>query len=399
MSRSHPDVVTAPQDRPAHAIELDIPYLFDVLEGLISTPSPTGWTDRVVGYVGKQLQALDVPFELTLRGAIRATLPGPSSAPGNDTPARALVAHLDTLGALVKGLKRNGRLALVPVGTWSSRFAEGARVTIYCDAGRPLTGTILPLKASGHTFGREIDAQPVTWDNVEVRVDANVHNKTDLRQAGIEVGDFVAIHPGLERTPSGFINARHLDDKAGVAALLAVVKAVRDAKLRLPVRCDLLLTITEETGEGASTGLAPDVSELVVVDNGTPAKGQCSTETEAIVAMADSTGPFDYHLTRHLLGLCRRYGIPHQRDIFRHYRCDAAPAIAAGHDVRAALVCFGVDSSHGYERTHIDGLVAVARLVLRYLGSDLVARPQLLPVPESAGEDDAGAPGGISNGG
>ena len=364
---------------PVNAVDIDLAYLLRVLEGLISTPSPTGWTDRVVGYVGRQLQALGVPFELTLRGSIRATLDGAGSATRGDAPARALVAHLDTLGALVKRLKRNGRLAVVPVGTWSSRFAEGARVTIYCDAGRPLTGTILPLKASGHTFGQEIGTQPVTWENVEVRVDTKAHCRADLERAGIEVGDFVAIHPGLERTPSGFINARHLDDKAGVATLLAAIKAIRDAEIRLPVRCDLLFTTTEETGEGASTGLAADVSELIVVDNGTPAPGQCSTETDAIVAMADSTGPFDYHLTRHLLRLCRRYEIPHQRDIFRHYRCDAAPAIAAGHDVRAALVCFGVDSSHGYERTHVDGLIAVGRLLLRYLRSDMAERPQLIP--------------------
>src|SRR3546814_2447682 len=102
-------------------------------------------------------------YGLTRRGAIRAELPG-----RRKSPDRAVVAHLDTLGATVKGLKPNGRLALVPIGHWSSRFAEGARVTVFTDKGY-YRGTILPLKASGHTYNTEIDTQPTYWDHVEDR--------------------------------------------------------------------------------------------------------------------------------------------------------------------------------------------------------------------------------------
>jgi peptidase M42 family hydrolase len=338
-------------------------YVSDVLQRLLTMASPSGYTDQVVHLAGEELARLGIHYELTRRGAIRATLRGSSKS-----PARAIVAHLDTLGAIVKALKPNGRLEILPIGHWSSRFAEGGRVTIFTDAGAR-RGTVLPLKASGHVFNEEIDTQPVSWQDVEVRVDEFVDSAADLTDLGIHVGDFLAFDTGYEATPSGYINSRHLDDKAGVACALGAAKAVVDAELVLPVDCYLLLTISEEVGSGASAVLHGDVAEMVAIDNATPAPGQNSRELGVTIAMADSTGPFDYHLTHLLLELCREHHIPHQRDVFRYYRCDAASAIEAGNDIRTALVCFGVDGSHGYERTHLSSLESIAQLLSIYMQS------------------------------
>ncbi|WP_353860924.1 osmoprotectant NAGGN system M42 family peptidase [Azospirillum formosense] len=344
---------------------IDMDYLTGFLRRLLEIPSPTGYTDQIVHFCGDELHRLGIPFELTRRGAIRADLAGRQYSPD-----RAVVAHLDTLGAQVKMLKPNGRLEVVPIGTWSARFAEGARCTVYTDKGS-YRGTILPLKASGHTFNEEIDTQPVAWTNLEIRVDARCENLEALQTLGFNVGDFVAIDPQAEFDASGFINSRHLDDKAGVAVIFAAAKAVLDAKLPLPVDCHLLLTISEEVGSGASSVLHKDVAEMVTIDNGTTAMGQNSREFGVTVAMADSTGPFDYHLTHKLLSLCQQHEIEHQRDVFRYYRCDSAAAIEAGNDIRTALVCFGIDSSHGYERIHADSLRSLAELIALYMQSDV----------------------------
>ncbi len=356
--------------------KIDTDYLIRVLQTLLGVPSPTGYTDQIVHTVGNELEKLGISFELTRRGAIRATLKGQASIPG-----RAIIAHLDTLGAMVKWLKDNGRLAIVPIGTWSSRFAEGARVTIFTDAGL-YRGTILPLKASGHTYGEEINTQPTAWTNVEVRIDEAgqgkagwsraLNNQQDLIDLGINIGDFIAIDPQPEFIHNGFINSRHLDDKAGVAAMLTSAKTIVEGHIPLPVDCYLLFTISEEVGSGASAVLHGDVAEMVSIDNGTPAPFQASSEFGVTIAMADSTGPFDYHLIRHLLNLCARYDIPFQRDIFCDYRSDSASAIEAGNDIRTALVTFGVDASHGYERTHVDAIQSIARLLSVYLASDPV---------------------------
>src|SRR3546814_657003 len=133
--------------------------------------------------------------------------------------------------------------------------------------------------------------------------------------------------------------------------------------------CHLLFTIAEEVGVGASTVLHGDVAELVSIDNGTIAPGQYTCEYGVTVAMQDSSGPFDRHLTRRLLELCGKYDIEHSRDVFRYYRSDAASALEAGNDIRTALVCFALDASHGYERSHEDSLIALARLLALYMQS------------------------------
>jgi peptidase M42 family hydrolase len=344
-------------------LPIDTEYLLDVLLRLLFTPSPAGYTDRVVHLICEELERFNIPFELTRRGAIRATMAGEIQRPN-----KAIVAHIDTLGAMVKGLKSNGRLELVAVGHWNARFAEGARCTLFTDIGQH-RGTILPLKASGHTFGPEIDNQPGGWDYVEFRIDERVFTLQDLLRLGVHVGDFVAIDTQPEVTATGFINSRHLDDKAGAAVLLAAVKAIQDHQARLPSNCHPLFTISEEVGSGASAALHKDVSEMLTIDNGTTAPGQNSSEFGATICMADMSGPFDYHLTHRIIQLCQEFHIPHQRDIFRYYRSDSAAALEAGNDVRTALATFGVDASHGYERIHQDALESLASLVTIYMQS------------------------------
>jgi peptidase M42 family hydrolase len=342
---------------------IDTEYLKRQLGKLLSIPSPTGYTDTVVRYVSEELDRLGVPYSVTRRGAILALYRG-REVEG----ARALVAHLDTLGATVKMIKDNGRLELVPIGTWSARAAEYTRCTIFSDEGA-FRGTILPLKASGHTFNEEVDTQPVGWPYVEVRIDADAFDRPGTEALGINIGDVVAIDPGTEILPNGYIASRHLDDKAGCAVILAALKAMKDAQVYTPVDIHFIFTVTEEVGSGASAVLLDNVVAMVSIDNGTTAPGQNSSEFGVTVSMADQVGPFDYHLTRKLIRLCQENGIRHQRDVFRYYRSDSASALEGGADVRTALITFGVDASHGYERIHLNALKSLAELTVLYASS------------------------------
>lgn len=375
----------------------DMDYVRRTLEELLRIPSPAGFTDEVVRYTCDQLDKLGISHEITRRGAIRADLDGRIYSPD-----RSIVVHLDTLGAMVKELKDNGRLKLVPIGTWSSRFAEGARATVYGDKAQ-FVGTILPIKASGHTYDDEVDTLPVSWDTVEMRVDHPVYSIGDLEALGINVGDFVALDPETHMPDTGFICSRYLDDKAGVAVLLAVAREVKKRELELPMDCHLLFTISEEVGSGASDVLHREVAEMVTIDAGPSAPGQNTDEFGVTVCLKDSSGPFDYHLTHKLLNICEEHDIRHKRDVFKYYRCDSASAIEAGNDIRTALVCFGTDATHGYERCHEKSLVALGELLGYYLQSDpTIARDRLtlgstlegfphLPMseaPDTDGKDD-----------
>jgi peptidase M42 family hydrolase len=346
---------------------IDVQRLSATLLELVGIPSPSGRTDEVVQVLGERLVDMGLTPELTRRGAIAVAPPGEARG-----PARALVAHADTIGAIVRGLKPDGRLQLAQIGTHSARFAEGCRVTVFTDEpDTTYTGTILPLKASGHRFGDEVDTQGVGWNHVELRLDERVRSAADLDALGVQVGDHVAFHAQPSITPSGFVVSRHLDDKAAIAALLEMMTVLGEQGSQLEVPLHVLITVSEEVGIGASHGLHGDVAELVSVDTAVVAPGQRSREDAVTVAMQDSSGPFDYHLTRRLLALCRRHRIAHERDVFDHYRSDAAAALEAGAATRAALVGVGVDATHGHERCHLDGIVALCRLMLAYARAPL----------------------------
>lgn len=352
-------------------LAIDTDYLADMLKRLLAIPSPTGYTDTVVRFVSGELESLGLEVELTRRGAIRAVRPGKEPR-----GARAFVSHLDTLGAQVKAAKDNGRLKVVPIGHWSARFAEGARATVFAEKGG-YRGTILPLKASGHTFAHEIDEQPVGWDHVELRIDALARDRADIDRLGIDIGDIIAIDPQPEFLDNGFIVSRHLDNKAGVAVMLAALQAMQRDKAKTPVDTHWLFSITEEVGSGASSILTHNVASMVTIDNGTTAPGQNSDEFGVTISMADMTGPFDFHLTKKLVDLCRDNEIRYQKDVFRYYRSDSASALEAGADVRTSLITFGIDASHGYERIHMHSLRSLSELVTAYAASPVAIKQDL----------------------
>lgn len=348
-------------------LDIDDDYLVHTLLELLRTPSPSGRTDAVMQIIGERIDALGFPIEMTRRGVLRATIAGHRSS-----VSRAIVVHADTIGAMVKRIKGDGRLEVVPVGMHSARFAEGAHVTVFPDDISTLfTGTVLPLWSSGHNYGEAVDTQGIGWHQIEIRLDELVETAADVAALGINVGDFVAFDSAPQITPHGFIKSRHLDDKAGVAVCLAAFKALSEAHTSLPVTTHLVVTIGEEVGMGLTHGLDDTVAELVAVDNAVVSDGQTSRENTVNIGMLDSTGPFDFHLTRRIIGLCKQFDIPHERDVYRFYRSDAAPAIESGMECRAALLGFGVESSHGHERTHLDGLRRLAELLTVYVQSPL----------------------------
>ena len=339
---------------------LDETYLRQRLLEMLAIPCPTGFTDEIVRYVCRCLDQIGVDYQLSRRGTIIALLPG-----ARCDCARAIANHLDTIGATVTAIKSNGRLALSPVGSWSSRFAEGGRVSVFASTG-VFRGQVLPLLASGHAFNEQVDLLPVGWDQVELRLNRHVHNREEATRLGISPGDFVAFDSDPEWDESGYITARHLDNKAGASALLTALKAMREHDMQPAMDLYAIFTVTEEVGTGAGASLEDRVAEFVGIDIGPVAPGQNARETGVTLCAQDTSGPFDRVLTRYLRQICREHDIDHQTDVFRYYYSDANSAIIAGHDVRHALLTFGTDATHGYERTHISSLLSIARLLTRY---------------------------------
>lgn len=342
--------------------QIDSEYLLNLLVNLLNTPSPTGFTGDVIDLVSQNMA--EFPFlspELTRKGALVATWEGSL----NDSP-RALTAHADTLGAMVKEIKSNGRLKLTKIGGFAWNTVEGEGCTIFTSQGNTFRGSILLSKASGHVHGSKVNDLKREDSNMEVRLDARTTDADQTRDLGVQVGDFVAFDPRVE-SHNGFIRSRHLDDKACVACIFAAIKALQSAGLQPSQTTTFHISNYEEVGHGAASGFPPDLAELITVDMAAVGEGQTSDEFHSTLCVKDSGGPYHHGLNQKLRQLAEEYQVPYKVDIYPYYGSDGEAFWRAGGDVAVALIGPGVDASHNYERTHLDALNATTQWLIAYL--------------------------------
>ena len=340
----------------------DKTYLLDFLTQLLNTPSPTGFTDAAVQLTQTWLEAFpQLTLERTRKGALVATWPGKRS----DVP-RALTAHVDTLGAMVKEIKSNGRLLLTAIGGVAWSTVEGEGVTVHTRSGATVRGSILVKAASMHVYGRKLNDTPREDANMEVRLDARTTSPEETRALGIEVGDFVSFDPRVEVT-NDFVRSRHLDDKACVANILAAIKELADSGQTPAQTTTFLISNYEEVGHGGAAGFPANTAELVAVDMAAVGEGQNFDEFHATLCVKDSGGPYHYGLSMRLRQLAEDNAIPFKTDIYPFYGSDGEAWWRAGGDAAVALIGPGVDASHNYERTHWEALDATTRWIVAYL--------------------------------
>lgn len=338
----------------------------DILKKLVETPSPSGYTNEVMKVISSYLDELNVDYVKTNKGAIVATILG-----DNNSSHRLLTAHTDTLGAMVKEIKSNGRIKLSLIGGFSWNAMEGESCFIHTSSGKKIRGTILLHQTSVHVYKNSGSIER-NAENMEIRVDEKVFSKEDTSKLGIEVGDFVSFDPRFEETESGFIKSRHLDDKASTALLLQLMKNIKSSTIQLPYTTHFYISNNEEIGYGGNSNIPSEVVEYIAVDMGALGDGQTSDEYTVSICAKDSSGPYHHGLTRHLVDLAKEHKIGYKLDIYPYYGSDASAAIRAGYDVKHALFGPGIESSHAFERTHIDSLKHSASLLEAYVKSPMV---------------------------
>jgi putative aminopeptidase FrvX len=341
---------------------IDKDYLLNFLVELLNTPSPTGLAEPAINLTEKALTAVNgLTFQRTRKGALLVTWEGPNQ----ETP-RALTAHTDTLGAMVREVKSNGRLKLTQLGGFAWNTVEGECCTVFTTDGHKVRGSILLNKASGHVFGKQVNDTRREEDVMEVRLDIKTSNAAETRTLGIEVGDFVAFDPRVEIV-NGFVRSRHLDDKACVACIVTAIKALSDAGLKPTQKTYFFISNYEEVGHGAASGIPADAVELVAVDMAAVGEGQNSSEFHASLCVKDSGGPYHHGLSQHLRRLAKENQIAYKIDTYPFYGSDGEAFLRAGGDIAVALIGPGVDASHNYERTHTDALIATTEWIMAYL--------------------------------
>ncbi len=337
-------------------------YILEQACHMLAIDSPSGYGKEVTDYLLSQLEELGIPAHKTVKGGVLADFGGKDEKNGI-----LLEAHCDTLGAMVATIKENGRLKLTNIGGMKPANAETENVRIITKTKGVYEGTCQLVNASSHVNG-EYDKTERTWDTVEVVIDEPVSCKKDTFELGIRPGDYVCFEPRTRITSSGYIKSRFLDDKLSVAILLGYGKYLKEEEVDTERRIYVHFTMYEEVGHGGSASVPEGVTEAWSVDMGCVGEGLECTERQVSICAKDSGGPYNYEIVCKLLELAKVNGIDYAVDVYPHYGSDVETTLRAGNDVRHALIGPGVYASHGYERSHRDGVLNTFRLIRAYLG-------------------------------
>ncbi|QYR24132.1 M42 family metallopeptidase [Paenibacillus sp. sptzw28] len=340
--------------------QLNREYIMRILKQLLETPSPSGFCTEVMNVVREEVEQLGYSLEITPKGNGIITIPGDSSR-----ETLGISAHVDTLGAMVRSIKPDGMIRFTPVGGYAMQTVEGEYCLIHTRKGGIYEGTVLSTKPSVHVYSDVRDFKREEA-NMEIRIDEMVKSKEDVEKLGIGVGDFISWDARTRFLPSGWIKSRHLDDKAGVAAVFGLMEWLKREGKTPSRTIKLILSTYEEVGHG-SAHIPPDITELIAVDMGAIGDDLSATERDVSICAKDSSGPYDYNMTSKLIDLAKREQISYAVDIYPHYGSDASAALKGGSSIRAALIGPGVHASHGMERTHADAVVNTAVLLLAYV--------------------------------
>lgn len=332
-------------------------YIGEQLKALTSIPSPTGFTRAVTDYVMKTLEEMGFAPERSTKGNVLVCL-------GGEGEPLVLASHVDTLGAMVRSIKDNGRLRPTTLGGHQWSTADGENCTVHTRDGRVYTGVVLNTEPSSHVADEKVETLE---KNMEILLDENVDTKDDVAGLGIQTGDIIAMDPRTVITKSGYIKSRFLDDKLSASVLLGLARAVAAGEVKLARKVSLLFTVYEEVGHGGAF-VPADTCEMISVDMGCVGDDLGCTERMVSICAKDSGGPYNYELVSALADTAKRLSLDCAIDVYPHYGSDVEATLRAGYDIRHGLIGPGVYASHNYERSHMDGVRNTYELLRAYVG-------------------------------
>ncbi len=336
-------------------------FAWEQTEKLLAIDSPSGFTHMAAAWVKDAFEALGFEAAITTKGGVIIDLGGKDTNDG-----LLLEAHADTLGAMVCEVKGNGCLKLTSLGGMRPENAETENVRVYTRTGKVVEGTCQLCNASIHVNG-SYGSTSRSWDTVEILLDEKVSSAKETRELGIEVGDIVCFEPRTRRTASGYLKSRFLDDKLSVGILLGFAKYLRDNNIEPARRVWAHVTVYEEVGHGGCASVPAGVTEAISVDMGCVGNGLQCTERQVSICAKDSGGPYSYEVVGKLIDAAKKTGADYAVDVYPFYGSDVEATLKSGLDIRHGLIGSGVYASHGYERSHIDGVYNTLKVLCGYL--------------------------------
>lgn len=335
-------------------------YIIEQTQKVLAIDSPTGYTREAAEYVAEEYRKLGYQATITTKGSVLVEIGGKK-----EDDAIVLAAHCDTLGAMVKEIKSDGNLRLTPLGGMNANNAEAENVRVVTKANGIYEGTLQLENASCHVNGEYNDTKR-EWKTVEVVLDEKVSSEEDTKKLGIMVGDIVCFEPRTRITESGYIKSRFLDDKLSVGILLGYAKYLKDENITLEHKMYHYITVYEEVGHGGAASIPAGVTEMISVDMGCVGEGLNCTEHQVSICAKDSAGPYNYDVVSGLIAAAKENELDFAVDVYPYYGSDVDCTLEAGYELRHGLIGSGVYASHGYERSHKDGVKNTFDLLVAY---------------------------------
>jgi len=336
-------------------------YAWEQAAAVLAIDSPAGFTGKAAAWVKQAFEELGFSAHITNKGGVLADLGGL-----NGEDALLLEAHVDTLGGMVAQIKDSGRLKLTKIGGMRAENGEAENVRVYTREGKIYEGTLQLCNASVHV-NPDYKTAKRDFDTTEIVLDEDVSSGEEVRKLGIEVGDFVCFEPRTRRAASGYLKSRFLDDKLSVGILLGFAKYLSDNRITPPRRTYVHVTVYEEVGHGGAASVPAGVTEAISVDMGCVGEGLSCTERQVSICAKDSAGPYSYDVVGKLIAAAKATGADYAVDVYPFYSSDVDVTLSAGYDIRHGLIGPGVYASHGYERSHMDGVYNTLKLLCGYL--------------------------------
>lgn len=239
--------------------------------------------------------------------------------PGNKTVLFS--AHMDEVGFLITYIGEEGLLRFAAVGGIDTRVVVGKSVLIGDEGVYGVIGT----KAIHMQSPGEQGKAPAMDD---LYIDIGASSKEEAERV-VHLGDRAKFASAFEPFGQGMIKGPALDDRAGCAILVQLLKE------ELPYDIVCAFTVQEETsclgGKTAAFGVNPDIGVVLEATTASdiagvePDKQVCQVGKGPVLSFMDRGTIYDFDLYHQVLELAHGAQIP----------CQTKAAVAGGNESRA----------------------------------------------------------------
>lgn len=271
-----------------------------------------------------------------------------------------LEAHLDRIGLIVSKIAEDGFVGFSTLGGVDGRILPASEVTVL---GRERVYGIIGAKPPHLTSSEDRSAAAKIEDMlIDTGMDSEI-----LREK-ISVGDPILINSEPQQLLGGRICSAALDNRAGMAAVLACAEKLKGEEMP----CDVYIVFTsgEESGlHGAYTVAADIIPDLAVVVDVTfgetpdsPKHTSFPLGCGAVIFRGPNT---DYNITKEIIALAKEKKIPYEIEVSGGSSgTDAWALQTAFGGVRCALVSIPLRYMHtSVETVDISDIESVAELL------------------------------------